>query len=385
MVARRQRRGAGEGSIYQRRSDGRWVASIALGPGPDGKPRYWRAYRQTRREAADALAAALVAHQQDHLVLPQRRTVAEYLEWWLATAGPTIAPRTREHYQHIVRQHLIPMLGRHQLRRLRPEHVQALLAQKLASGLSAQTVKHIHSRLRTALSQAVALDLLPRNVALVVKPPSVSRHRWQPLSTAELQRLLTAAHGTRLEALWWLLVATGARRGECLGLRWADVLWDRQAITIQQQVQVLGGRPTITPLKTTGSRRALALPTAALVVLQRHATVQRRERLVAQDWPAHDLVFATRRGTPLAPRNVHRVFKGLLAQAGLPDTVRLHDLRHTHASSLLAAGVPVNVVAERLGHSRPSTTLNVYAHVLAGAEMQVTAQVAKLLPEPEAG
>ncbi|MAG35801.1 MAG: site-specific integrase [Dehalococcoidia bacterium] len=384
MAARRRRRGSGEGSIYQRQSDGRFVASIALGPGPDGKPRYWRAYRQTRREAATALTKALADRQQDRLVLPQRRTVADYLEWWLAITKPTLAIKTWDQYEYLVRRHLLPELGRRQLRALRPEHVQTLLSRKLAEGYAPRTVKHLHTCLRAALSRAVELDLVPRNVCQQVKPPTVHRAEWHALDAAAARHFLTTAEGTSYEALWWLFITSGARRGELLGLRWADLDWDRRLITIQQTVvQTSGGAQMKPAPKTPSSQRSITLPPIVVGHLWQHWRAQQLHRVQAPSWDDLDLIFCTRHGRPLSPRNVLRAFKVLLQRAGLPATITLRDLRHNHASLMLAAGVPVNTVAERLGHSQASTTLNVYAHVLTGAQDVVAEQVEKLLTEGE--
>jgi integrase len=227
-------------------------------------------------------------------------------------------------------------------------------------------VHHVHTVLHTALAQAVRWGYVARNVADAVDPPAVPRQELRTLTPEEVGRLLAAARGTRLEALWTVAVCTGCREGELLGLRWEDVDWQAPAVLIQRTLtRAPLGEPVFAEPKTAGSRRAVPLPAVAEAALRDHQARQEgHRRALGPDYADYGLVFATRLGTALQARNVIRSFKGLLEPAGLPRALRVHDLRHTTASLLLALGTDVPTTAAILGHAQSSTTLNVYAHAL---------------------
>ncbi|MBQ0894027.1 site-specific integrase [Micromonospora sp. U56] len=186
----------------------------------------------------------------------------------------------------------------------------------------------------------------------------------RPYSLAEARRFLKAVDGLRLEARWLIGIALGLRQGEVLGLRWDDVDLTAGTLRVRRQLQrdPETGSLAFVETKTARSRRTLPLPPTVLAALRRHHERQTAERLNANSWADTGLVFATSVGTPIHPRNDYRSFREIIRQAGLRQ-VRLHDLRHTAASVLLAQGVPARVVMEILGHSQISVTLNIYAHV----------------------
>lgn len=209
------KRGQGEGSITQR-ADGLWEAKISLGyaAGADGKTRRVRKsfYGRTRKEVADKLAKALRDHQEGLPVAVERQTVGQFLDRWLAdVAKPSIRPKTYRSYSLIVRLHLAPALGRHQLAKLSPQHVQTMMNDKLAAGLSPRTVHHIRAVLRQALGQALKWGLVARNVATLVEPPKTQRHDIAFLSPDQARRFLDAVRGDRLEALYSVALALGLR------------------------------------------------------------------------------------------------------------------------------------------------------------------------------
>jgi integrase len=246
------------------------------------------------------------------------------------------------------------------------------------SGLSPRTVHYTYAVLRSALAQAARGGLVHRNVAALVRPPRAARREAQALTAEEAQLLLDTARGTRYWALWVLALTLGLRRGELLGLRWADLDLDRRTVRVTRSVQRIGGRLVVEEVKSETSRRTLPLPRITLDALREHRTRQHDERAAVGDlWQDHDLVFPTSLGTSADPRNLRREFVRLLVRAGVGvdvvtsaggektvPRIRLHDLRHTCASLLLAQGVPARVVMEILGHSGIAITMNIYAHVL---------------------
>jgi integrase len=191
------------------------------------------------------------------------------------------------------------------------------------------------------------------------------RHEIKPLSADQSRALLDAAKRHQLEAFYSAALLLGLRRGEVLGLRWSDIDFERRTLQVRQTVQRIAqeGLVAAEP-KTEKSRRTLSLPDAALRALKAQRARQATERLSAgTEWEDADLVFTSLSGTPLDPRGVDRKFKRLLAKAQLPVTTRLHDLRHSAASLLLAQGVPMRTIMELLGHSSIAMTANVYSHI----------------------
>ncbi len=353
-------RGNGEGSIYQR-SDGKWCASVTL----DGGKRKVL-YGKTRQEVAKKLNQALQAREQGLPVLSERQTVASFLERWLEDCvKPSARPRTYDSYAQLVRLHIAPGLGKHQLSKLTPPEVRSFLNQKAASGLAPRTIQYLRAVVRRALGQALKDGLVHRNVAALVDSPRVERHEIEPLSPDQARAFLAAAKGNRLEALYTVAVALGLRQGEALGLRWEDIDLDGRTLTVRKQLQRINGKLVLTEPKTTRSRRSIALPAFAVDTLRQHHIRQLEERLVAGSrWQEHGLVFPSTIGTPLEPRNLVRLYHQLLEGAGLPSK-RFHDLRHTFATLLLIQGEDLRVVMEVMGHSQITLTANTYQHVAA--------------------
>ena len=221
----------------------------------------------------------------------------------------------------------------------------------------------IHGVLRVALSDAERLDLVPRNVAKVVRPPSLARQERRSLTPDEARAFLAVIAGDRLEALFVVALTTGLRRGELLGLRWEDVELGERTLRVRRAVQRSGGELRFVEPKTHRSRRSLPLPLLAADSLELHRARQVTERLASSVWQDPGIVFATSIGTLLEPRNVNHRFEQFRVAAGLP-WLRLHDLRHACATFLLAQGVEPRTVMEILGHSTIRLTMDTYGHVL---------------------
>ena len=299
-----------------------------------------------------------------------RTTVGEYLGLWLEDSVKTsVKPVTYEGYRQLVRKHLVPSLGRNKLGDLTPEKVRRLRGAKLAEGLSTRTVQYLLVVLRKALQQAVEDGLIPRNAAQGVRV-SQTKEEIRPLSPEQAKILLAAAAGTRLEALYVLAVHTGLRQGELFGLRWEDIDFGAETLSVKRILSgAEGGRPVFGTPKTAKSRRSVKLTAPAVEALLRHREAQDRER--ATVWSGREdnrLVFRSTTGTPLNRHNlVRRSFKPLLEKAGLPG-IRFHDLRHTCATILLSKGKHPKYVQELLGHATVAITLDTYSHVLPGMD-----------------
>lgn len=227
-----KRRGNNEGSIFQRKSDGLWVGKITLENGPRKT-----FYGKTRKEVADKLAALLHDQQRGMLATGPNVSVQEYIENWLENIHkPTVRLSTYLNYQKLLRNYLVPGLGKIKLQKLSPQQVQAFYSQKLSEGLSPKTVSNVHGVLHKALENAVKWNILPRNVCDAVTPPRVARKELNFLTKEQAQFLLNEVKKHRLEALLTLAITTGMRRGELLALRWQDINFEDGSLQVKRAV-----------------------------------------------------------------------------------------------------------------------------------------------------
>lgn len=362
-----RKRGNGEGSIYEHRKHGKKVGYrgaywVHTAEGP--KRRYVSG--KTRGQVHGKLIEALGNRAQGFVFDAGSLTVGEYLTRWLRdSVEGTVGRRTFEVHRHMVEPHIVPALGRIKLNDLNPAHMRALYREKLDSGLSAATVRKMHSILRKALKQAVLDGLIPRNVCEAVKPPKVERKEITPLDREQAKALLEAASGDRLKALYVLAIHTGMRQGELLGLKWDDVDLERGVLRLRRALVREGGKVTLGDLKTPKSRRSIRLTRVAADALRAHLErqLEEMERMGSLYEPG-GLVFATETGTLTNPSNLrNRSFKPLLKKTGLPS-ICFHDLRHTCATLLLSQGTHPKLVQELLGHATIAMTLDTYSHFL---------------------
>jgi integrase len=349
----------GIGSVYRRKSDGLWCAQAFTGT----QRKY--IYGKTRHEVIQKLRAAQLAFGDGFKSQQVPPRLDEFLRTWLeTTVKPRVRPLTYAGYKVNVEKHLIPTLGRIKLDQLTPDHIQRMLNNRLAAGLSTKTVAYVHQVLRTALALAVRWELVSRNVAKLVDKPRVEHKPINPLTPAEARTLLSVIRGHRLEALFSVALSLGLRQGEALGLRWADVDVDNGTLHVRNQLQRIAGRLTLVPPKTAKSRRTLVMPPLTVDALRQHQKRQVAEKTWAgSKWTETDLVFANRTGGPTQARRVIEQFHDLLERAGM-RRIRFHDLRHSCATLLLVQGVSPRVVMEVLGHSEIALTMNAYSHVV---------------------
>lgn len=358
-----KKRGNNEGSIHRRKQGG-WTAqyTVHTAAGPKRKTLYGK----TRAEVSEKLSKALADRDGGLVFDAGKLTVGEYLEQWLSdSVRGTVRESTLESYRRVVRNYLIPSVGRVKLKDLKPLHLQGLYRQKLDAGLSTCTVQYTHTIAKKALKDAVRGELITRNPAEAVDPPQVKRDEIRPLSAEQVRKLLRATEGDRLEAVYTFAVHTGMRPGELVALRWDDL--DLEAGTVQVKRARSAGR--IDKPKTPKSRRRIDLSPSAREALRAHRKRQLEERMErAGLWEDHGLVFPSNVGTPLDQRNLTRAFKAAVKRAGLPETFRLYDLRHTCATLLLSRNVHPKYVQELLGHASIALTLDTYSHVIPGMD-----------------
>jgi integrase len=317
-------------SVYRRASDGKWVGTLDLGRDAHGKRRRHVVYGNLRREVAAKLDEARSRLAADEPVRDAKSTVASFINDWLAKALPASARRatTQALYSSLARTHLTPApFGALPLDRLPPSDIEALLLAKRDAGLAEWTVRAIYTVVRQALETAVRDGLLRRNPAAAVKRPTVKRSEARYLTPGEAGQLLEAAKGDRLYPLLVLLLGSGLRRGEALGLHWRDVDLAAGHVWVRWSLVRIGGRLVFAVPKTERSRRFVSLPSPVIETLRQHRASLLAERLAApvwHPWPDHDdLVFPTQVGTPTEPRNAARSFARIAGRAGL-DGASLH-------------------------------------------------------------
>ena len=365
-----------EGSVYKRK-DGRWVASIVL---ENGKRK--SIYCKTQQEAIKAVRKANQDKDQGVLHSAEDQTLDAFLTSWLQdTIKNKVRARTHERYSELMKLHVFPMLGKVQLQKLLPQHLQKLYNQKLEESYSPQTVKHIHRVLHRALGDALRWQLVVRNVCDAVDPPRVPKKEMQALTGEQAQQFLEAARGDSLEALYVLALTTGMRRGELLGLKWIDLDLALGTVQVRRTITRLTKKGfTVSEPKTAKSRRKIHLTQLAIEALKRHRIRQHEARLAAgPDWDEQGWVFCNTVGRPIEAGNMlRRSFRPILTKAGLP-MIRFHDLRHSAASLLLSLGVHAKIVQELLGHSQIGLTLDTYSHVLPSLQEEAVNRLNTLL------
>lgn len=367
-----------KGHLARKKGSTRWYAVLHLtDPLTHRESTRWIATGTAKKREAQEVLTRLLAEQQESGTLPasrsQSETVAQFLTRWLTSHTHRVREATAEQYGLLIRTRLVPGLGAWKLVDLRPDVLDAHFQKELAAPrldgkpgtISPRTVALEFAILRRALRDAERWGLISRNPIRLVDPPRVPRHQAQPLTEQQATALLAASRGTRDYPLILLALATGMRVGEILGLSWTDVDLETGQIMVQHTLHYRRGQPQLGPTKT-GKGRRIAVGPEVVSALRAHRREQLKCRLaLGSGWTDSGLVFTTAIGTPVNPANLsRRVFKPLLSKAGLPTTVRIHDLRHSSATILLARNVHPRVVQERLGHSTIGVTMDTYSHVL---------------------
>ncbi len=252
-------------------------------------------------------------------------------------------------------------------------------------GLSVDSLRYVRTIMHQALDMAVEDGMLARNPLAAIRLPQARPRQVEPLTASEVRRLLAASGSHRLHAFFALVLLTGARAGELLGLRWDDCDLKAGAPTIRHSLQRVKGQGLVLGApKTPASQRRIDLPQGAVHALREHRKAQISERWDAGPlWQETGFVFTSEVGKPLDESNVYkRIWLPMLAKAGLPPR-RLHDGRHSHASLLLDQGANPKVVQERLGHADIRTTLQLYAHLLPGAQRREADKLDAMLAEQD--
>ncbi len=367
------RRMNGEGSIYQRQSDSRWFGSI-VEAGEDGKLKRKTVSAKTKDAARIKLKRLM--EDQERLQaegLPPMDTtvtVSQLLDRWHKVIVATRRETTAINYKYIIDSHIVPFvlpsgrtLGSKKVAKLTFDDVDALVDAKSDAGLSPSTRRLIRSVLVQAINQAVKWRIVVRNEAAMSTPVPIKRTEGRSLTPEQAKHLMETLKACPMGSLFTVMLTTGMRRGEALGLRWEDVDLKKGAISVRQQLQRVNGQLKATEVMTERSRRSINVATPTVVALKEHKAAQTKERLASVAWRDTGYVFTTGVGTPLDPRNVAKQLESNCLKAKIGKW-HPHELRHSAASLMLAAGTPLQVVSAVLGHASIRITSDVYGHIL---------------------
>ncbi len=387
-----------QGHIHKRVSTDRsgrtknlWYVVMDVGRDEDGKRRQkWHGSYPTRKLAETAQAELVTEYHRGTYVEPSKVTLEQWVsDTWLPSMHTQLKPSTWDSYARNFRLHLLPRLGHRPLSEITAALLNATYGELLVSGrrngagggLSAKSVRYLHTTLHKALADAVDVGLLGVNSADRARPPKPDKtgpkelRFWTP---DQLRSFLASVADTRLETAWHVAAMTGMRRGEVLGLRWADVDLDAARLTVRHTIISVAYEIQESTPKT-HQARVIDLDLGTVDQLRAHHHRQQAER---GEWGSghqdSNLVFCREDGTPLHPDTFSQSFERAIAKTDLAR-IRLHDLRHTHATIALRAGVPVKVISERLGHESPAFTMKQYAHALPGMQAEAAAQIAALV------
>jgi integrase len=369
-MAKPRRAARGDGSIYQRKSDGRWVGAYH---DEMGKRRYVYADKASNRESdvRRKLRVAQANAAKWRPVEASQHTVASYLAYWYQVALPQYKPRTQAIYPRNMRLHILPKLGHVKLTQLRMDMIQKRVTE-LAQVYAPRTVRGILTGLSSALRDAVEWGFLPSNPCRGVKLPRREKREERALEIEEVRALLLAAKESPIPCLMTVAFATGMRKGELFALRWTDINLAAGTLRVSRTVGYLNlhGKCEFieNPPKSASGNRTLRLPLFAIEALKEHRVQQNELRLRrGAAWQQKDLVFCNQNGGYYYDKTINTQFKKLLAAAGIAH-MRFHDIRHTVATILIAQKVSPKLVQELMGHSDLAITLGIYARVLASMQ-----------------
>ncbi len=365
------------------RSPGHWAIILDIVDPVTGKRRRkWHSFRGTKWEAQIERSRLVTEISRGTYVEADKATVAQFLDRWLDSVSLRVSPRTHERYSEICRKNLAPLVGALPLSKLRPDQISEAYGRALKSGrrdgsggLSPRTVHHMHRLLKQALATAVRWGAIARNPADLVDPPKVEKGAMRALDARETARLIGHFRDTRMHVPVLLAALCGLRRGEIAALRWRSADLERGQLSVAASVEQTKAGIRIKETKS-GKARTVALPSLVVSELRRHRARQAEDLLRLGVRLGDDSHIVCREdGEPLQPNSLTHEFVRILALAPDLPKVRFHDLRHTHATQLLAAGVHPKVAQERLGHSTIGITLDLYSHVMPGMQEDAAAKV----------
>lgn len=361
-----------------------WQVIIDVGVDSKGKrKRIFKSVKGNKKEAEKLLTKLLNEMDTGMYIEESKITLKDYLKDWLKTyVEVNLSPTTLDGYRYNIELHIIPYIGDIPLQQLKPMHIQKLYQTLLKEGrrdgkggLSAKSVRYVHRNLREALEHALKMEMINRNVADLVTLPKVKAYQVSVYDEDEVLTLLEKARGTDLEVPITLAVILGLRRGEMLGLKWADVDFKNHIFVIRNNlVDTSQGLILKSPKSQKGSR-IIDIPETLAQLLKRHKKSQLKNKLqLGGHYQDNDLVCCSNDGSFIPPKYFSQKFSRFLVRNDLKK-IRLHDLRHTNATLMLKYGVPAKLASQRLGHSSVGITLDLYSHVIGDMQQEVSDKI----------
>lgn len=342
------------GHITQR-AKGSWSISIYLGKDNiTNKKKYkWYTVKGTKKEAEIFMNEKINEIQKGIFVDSKNMSFEQYLNYWYEQCCITrLSQTTYESYRRNLDKYIIPNLGNIKLDKLLPLQLQSFY-NELSNELSNTTIVYIHRIIHSALNKAMKWDLVIRNVADNVEVPKKQKYNATVLNSEEIQKLINAIANTYIYIPVMIAIATGMRRGEILGLVWNNIDLENGNIKVIQALYPTKDGLTILPPKTKTSIRSISMPPTLIQILKEYKEKQKNKS---------EFVCTLEDGSIISPSSLNHKFKQILEDNNLPH-IRFHDLRHSHASLLLAQGVSAKAISTRLGHSNISITMDLYSHI----------------------
>lgn len=362
-----QRRDRYSGSIEKRGNS--WRIRYWLPPDANGKRRQQsETLRGNKKEAADRLRDRLSQIQNGGHISKSTQTVGQFLDHWMRTYAQTnTSARTQQGYRHYIQRHIVPALGCVRLQELDGSRIQSLYASMLAEGLSNRTALHCHRILKGALAKAVEWEMLTRNPAATATPPRPESKSMATWDVETFKKFVDAAGDSPFLPMYKLAALTGMRRSELCGLKWDVVDLDAGHLRVTRTLQRIDGQGLLEGQpKTARSRRTISLSVRTVEILKEVRVAQAEQRLsIGELWCGTGHVFTNPDGSPISGERVSKDFARIVKGSGLPN-MSFHGLRHTAASLMIAGGVHAKAIADILGHSSITVTMDTYGHLLKG-------------------
>lgn len=389
-----RRRGKGGGSVYEDKKRGLWVGRVFVGFDAQGKRVNKTVYGKTRREVETKVAELVTQQAKGMLVKPEKVTLDDYLDRWLAYVKPSVRPATHRGYEDAL-EHARRHLGKVEIGKLNPLAVQEFYSRlreetyrrgHTVRRYGERTVQLVHAVLREALQQAVKWRLIHENPVQHVEAPRPKKYRPNLLPPERMAEFLEKIKDDPWYPVFFTALATGMRRGELAGLRWPFVDLQRGTITVQE-TRIVVRKVTTGEPKSGYGERTFKIGEDLVEMLRVHKARQERlARELGEEWKGSDYVFTNRRGEPYYPTSIYTALQRLLTKHGF-ERIRLHDLRYSYVSMARRAGVPLEVVSRRVGHHSPAFTANQYRVLFAdedaAAAIPVREMVSASIPRPE--
>jgi integrase len=360
----------------RRRGERSWELKFDIGTDPLTGKRLTRYHsvKGTKREAEVELTRLKASADRGDYVDPSKATLADFLDRWESWAATQVSAKTLERYKELAAHHVRPHLGASRIQKLKPVNFAELYgrlqkSKPEGSGLAPRTVGHVHRLLHGVFDRAVKWGVITSNPVTAADPPRVQATEIEILAPDQIKAVLEALRGRPLYPVAVIGLATGMRRGEMAALRWGDVDLDTGKIRVERSLEQTNAGLTFKAPKTKAGRRTVSIPPSVVAEL-RHQWRQQQEQRLALGLGkagADDLVLARPDATPWPPDSLTTAWSKAIAALKLPK-VTLHALRHTHVSQLIAAGLDVVTVSRRIGHSNPTVTLTVYAHLFGNTD-----------------